>query len=199
MGPREQIERFRSELYDPDKMAHIEAEMDNVTVGDIAELLGAVVDSEDRGVADIETGAGEAPDITAGMKAGFPTWRVSRPSGVVCFPAAPPPMTSEQEQSLYLHGAIAWELKTGGSEVIGIARQNLSEMRSAYPNALPLLDEWEWILQETTDRIVARMLDPSEHGRDLRQVSPFLADCGENPNPDVSQHGEDAEGTDGTQ
>ena len=41
------------------------------------------------------------------------------------------------------------------------------------PNASPLLDEWERILEGTVNHIVARMLDPSEHGRDLRQVTPF--------------------------
>lgn len=46
-------------------------------------------------------------------------------------------------------------------------------MRSPNPHASPLLDEWERILEGTTDQIVARMLDPSEHGRDLRQVTPF--------------------------
>ncbi|WP_419924438.1 hypothetical protein [Candidatus Poriferisocius sp.] len=40
-------------------------------------------------------------------------------------------------------------------------------------HASPLLDEWVRILEGTNDQIVSRMLDPSEHGRDLRQVTPF--------------------------
>ncbi len=46
-------------------------------------------------------------------------------------------------------------------------------MRSLNPHASPLLDEWELILQVPIDQIIVRMLDPSDHGRDLRQVSPF--------------------------
>ena len=48
------------------------------------------------------------------------------------------------------------------TEIIEIARQNTSHMRSVNPHASPLLDEWDRILQGTTDQIVARMLDPSE-------------------------------------
>ena len=56
---------------------------------------------------------------------------------------------------------------------IAIARQNIDKMRSANPHAWRLLDEWERILRGMTIQIVARMLDPSEHARDLRQVTPF--------------------------
>ena len=46
-------------------------------------------------------------------------------------------------------------------------------MWSVNPYAAPLLDEWEKILRGTIDQIVACMLDPSVHGQDLRQVTPF--------------------------
>ena len=82
-------------------------------------------------------------------------------------------LTRDQERSLFLHAAIAEELRARGTEVIEIARRNIFRMRSANPHASPLLNEWERILQRTSDHIVVRMLDPSEHGRDLRQVSPF--------------------------
>lgn len=36
-----------------------------------------------------------------------------------------------------------------------------------------LLDEWESILRQTPQRIASRLLDPGEHGRDLRKVTPF--------------------------
>ena len=106
-----------------------------------------------------------------------PTWRtVERMAGSVgltCYPLVGPPLTRDQERSLFLHTAIAKALRARGAEVDEIARRNISRMRSVNPHASPLLDEWERILQGTVNQIVARMLDPSEHGRDLRQVTPF--------------------------
>ena len=111
----------------------------------------------------------------AGAKS--PTWRtVERLAGSVslaCYPSVGAPFTRDQERSLYLHAAISQELRTRGTAVIDIARRNISRMRSINPHASPLLDEWERILDGTINQIVARMLDPSEHGRDLRQVTPF--------------------------
>ena len=106
-----------------------------------------------------------------------PTWRtVERMVGSVgmaCYPLVAEPLTRDQARSLALHGAIARELREQGSEVIEFARRNISRMRSRNPHAFPLLDEWKRILEGTTDQIVARMLDPGEHGRELRQVTPF--------------------------
>ena len=82
-------------------------------------------------------------------------------------------LTREQRRSLFLHTAVAWELRRRPAEVIGIARENIAKMRSVNPHAWRLLDEWERILDGTTSEIVARMLDPGEHAQDLRQVSPF--------------------------
>lgn len=106
-----------------------------------------------------------------------PTWRtLERIAGSVslaCYPLVSTPLTRDQERSIVLHTAIAKELRTRGAEVIEIARRNISRMRLMNPHVSPLLDEWERILQGTIDQIVGRMLDPSEHGRDLRQVTPF--------------------------
>ena len=107
----------------------------------------------------------------------IPTWRtvhrIASSVGLACYPAVGAPLTRNQERSLFLHAAIATELRARETEVLEIARQNLVKMRSVNPHASPLLDEWKWILLGTIDRIVARMLDPSEHGQGLRQVSPF--------------------------
>lgn len=106
-----------------------------------------------------------------------PTWRtverMASSVGLECYPLVTAPLTRDQARSLALHGAIARELRTQGGEVLEIARRNISRMRSLNPHASPLLDEWERIIEGTTNQIVARMLDPSEHGRDLRQVTPF--------------------------
>ena len=82
-------------------------------------------------------------------------------------------LTRDQERSLFLHGAVARELRARRTEVIEIARRNISRMRSVNPHAWRLLDDWDRILNGSTSQIVAFMLDPGEHGRDLRQVSPF--------------------------
>ena len=82
-------------------------------------------------------------------------------------------MTRDQERSLFLHAVIVKELRSREAEVVEIARRNVSHMRSVNPRAAPLLDEWKRILQGTTDYIAERALDPSLHGRDLRQVTPF--------------------------
>lgn len=106
-----------------------------------------------------------------------PNWRtVERLAGSVglsCYPLVSTPLTRDQERSIVLHAAIANGLRVRGGEVVEVARQNISRMRSVNPHASPLLDEWERILEGTVNQIVARMLDPSEHGRDLRQVTPF--------------------------
>lgn len=82
-------------------------------------------------------------------------------------------MSRDQARSLFLHEAVAQELRSCGTEGIAIARRNIARMRSANPHASPLLDEWERILQGTIEQIIARMLDPGVRGQDLRQVSPF--------------------------
>ena len=124
--------------------------------------------------------AGTSQPTIAAYESGSksPTWRtverIANSVGVVCCPTAETAFTRDQRRSLFLHTAIAKELRRRDlGEVVGLARRNIARMRSANPHAGPLLDEWERILQGTMARIVARMLDPSERGRDLRQVTPF--------------------------
>ncbi|MDE0132296.1 MAG: helix-turn-helix transcriptional regulator [bacterium] len=106
-----------------------------------------------------------------------PTWRtlerMASSVGLECYPAVVRPLTLDQRRNLYLHAAIAKELRNRRTEVIEIARRNIDKMRSVNPHAWRLLDEWDRILRGLTTQIVARMLDPGEHARDLRQVTPF--------------------------
>ncbi len=110
-------------------------------------------------------------------RAKSPTWRtverMASSVGLACYPLVGMPFTRDQARSMVLHSAISRELRTRGESVIALARRNVCHMRSRNPCASPLLDEWERILEGSVDQIVARMLDPSEHGRDLRQVTPF--------------------------
>ena len=106
-----------------------------------------------------------------------PTWRtverIASSVGLACYPSVEVLMTRDQTRSLTLHAAIAQQLQKHGVEAIEIARGNVSRMRTLNPHASRLLNEWEWILEQTIDQIIAKMLDPSAHGRDLRQVTPF--------------------------
>ena len=123
--------------------------------------------------------AGTSQPTVAAYEAGgkSPTWRtverMASSVGLACYPLVGTPLTRDQARSMALHAAMSHELRARGSEVLEIARRNISRMRSVNPHASPLLDEWERILEGTTDQVIARMLDPSEHGRDLRQVTPF--------------------------
>ena len=106
-----------------------------------------------------------------------PTWRtivrVAQAAGVECYPCVGRSMTRDQRRSLALHVAIAAELAARPEEVRRIARRNVGVMRRAGPAAETLLAEWDRILDLPPVLVASHMLDPSEHGRDLRQVTPF--------------------------
>ena len=106
-----------------------------------------------------------------------PTWRtvdrIAVSVGLGCYPLVGTPFTRDEARSMALHTEISQELRKQGREAIEIARRNVSRMLEQNPHASLLLEEWERILEGTTDQIVARMLDPGEHGRALRQVTPF--------------------------
>lgn len=142
------------------------------------QLIRAVAGMTQRHLADA---AGTSQPTVAAYESGTksPTWRTTQRMansvGLACYPTVGTALTRDQERSLVLHKAIAKELRARETEVLQIARQNILRMRSVNPHATPLLDEWERILQGTIDQIVACFLDPGEHSRDLRQVSPFAA------------------------
>ena len=94
-------------------------------------------------------------------------------AGLACYPSVGVALTRDQARSLALHRAIVAELMSHPDRVVASARANLVTMRHSNPGASPLLDEWESILRQTPQRIASQLLDPGEHGRDLRQVTPF--------------------------
>ena len=127
--------------------------------------LAAVAGTSQPAIASYESGAKS------------PTWRtvvrVAGAAGMACYPWVGPAMTRDQRRSLALHVAIAGELAARPDEVLETARRNVGVMRAAGPGAEELLAEWDRILQLPSILVASRMLDPSEHGRDLRQVTPF--------------------------
>jgi transcriptional regulator with XRE-family HTH domain len=84
-----------------------------------------------------------------------------------------PIMTREDRRSLFLHQAIAEQLRRSPEGVIRKARRNLRRMREGHPDAGPLLNEWVRILEGPVDQIIAVMTDQSPDSRELRQVTPF--------------------------
>jgi transcriptional regulator with XRE-family HTH domain len=123
------------------------------------------------------TGTSQPAVASYESEAKSPTWRTIRrmagASGVACYPWVGRGMTRDQRRSVALHVAIAGELAARPDEVTQTARRNVMVMRAAGQGAEALLAEWERILDLPPVLVASRMLDPSEHGRDLRQVTPF--------------------------
>ena len=84
-----------------------------------------------------------------------------------------PPLTREDRHSLGLHRAIADRLARDPGRVRSHARQNLARMRTANPGAHRLLREWARLLDGPLDALLDTLVDPRQHARDLRQVTPF--------------------------
>ena len=106
-----------------------------------------------------------------------PTWRtistIAGAAGLACYPSVGLALTRDQARSLALHRAIVAELMSHPDTVVARAQANLVTMRRSNPGASRLLDEWASILRQAPQRIASQLLDPGEHGRDLRQVTPF--------------------------
>ena len=84
-----------------------------------------------------------------------------------------PPMTREDRRSLFLHQAIARQLEEQPRAVLRQAHANLRRMTRGHPHAARLLGEWRRLLRRPVPEIVDVLVDPRQHARDLRQVTPF--------------------------
>jgi transcriptional regulator with XRE-family HTH domain len=84
-----------------------------------------------------------------------------------------PSLTREAHRSLFLHRAIAAKLRRSPEEVLNKARVNLRRVSEQHPDARALIEEWNRILERPIDGIVEVMLDPREHARELRHITPF--------------------------
>ncbi len=86
-----------------------------------------------------------------------------------------------EEKSLAIHRQIAARLLQDPEHTIKKARSNLDPLRSADRGQLARwLDHWDDLLSQPTDEIVTAMLGRTQHGIDLRQMTPFagvLADA----------------------
>jgi len=84
-----------------------------------------------------------------------------------------PTLTREERRSLFLHQAIAEKLLVAPEDVLRRAGQNLQRILVQHPDASVLLEEWERILDRPVNEIVDVMIDPRQHARELRHVTPF--------------------------
>jgi len=84
-----------------------------------------------------------------------------------------PTLTREERRSLFLHQVIAENLLVAPEDVLRRAGQNLQRMLVQHPDASVLLEEWERILDRPVDEIVDVIVDPRQHARELRHVTPF--------------------------
>lgn len=86
----------------------------------------------------------------------------------------PPRWTRVEEKSLAIHRLIAARLLQDPAPTLGKARDNLARLRSAdRGSSTRWLDEWDDLLDQSTDEIVTSMLARTQQGIDLRQMTPF--------------------------
>lgn len=127
-----------------------------------------------------------------------PTWRtllhLARSVGLEPAVSFVPPLTRVDRRSLALHGRIAEALAADPEAVLARARRNVESMRQRNPEAHALLDEWLRLLEAPIGELVVAMLDPSVHGRDLRQVTPFAGVLGPRERAAVYRAFREAEG-----
>ncbi|MBI1861602.1 MAG: helix-turn-helix transcriptional regulator [Deltaproteobacteria bacterium] len=84
-----------------------------------------------------------------------------------------PAMTREDRRSLAYHRAVAEVLRRDPDSARKLARRNLKTMTSSHVGPEALFKSWSEWLSRPLEELILRMLDPSQEGRDLRQVSPF--------------------------
>jgi hypothetical protein len=86
----------------------------------------------------------------------------------------PRPRTHDwiDRRSLALARATAAKLRADPS-LMQIARDNLHRWKSQMDPWPPALAEWEAILQEDFDSIIAQLIEDSERGQRRRQSDPF--------------------------
>ena len=96
-------------------------------------------------------------------------WRVAEPALVTVYSAH----RLAEARSLAMHSVIARQL-VRDPKVLDRARRNLARWRRARAEPLPRwMVEWRTVLERPRVEIAALISEPSEHGAQLRQSSPF--------------------------
>ena len=85
-----------------------------------------------------------------------------------------PRWTRVEEKSLAVHRLIAARLLHDPVPTLRKAHANLDKLRASdRGHSTQLLDDWDTILKRPADEIVTAMLARTQHGIDLRQMTPF--------------------------
>lgn len=81
----------------------------------------------------------------------------------------------EQEQSLWLHRAVAGRLATSCQSVTALARSNLRRLHAVHPSGQTgvWLTRWDEVLDAGPDAVFEALLSSAEWAVELRQNSPF--------------------------
>lgn len=77
-----------------------------------------------------------------------------------------------EERSLALHREVARRLRDR-PELLDTARERVRSWLETGRVSPFWAEAWSEALDGTLDEVIARITDPSEHARDLRQTSPF--------------------------
>ncbi|MBI4950621.1 MAG: hypothetical protein HY908_01175 [Myxococcales bacterium] len=80
-----------------------------------------------------------------------------------------------EERSLAFHRAVADKLRAGaeGARLCARARERVASWRGSPLVAAPYVEAWQAWLARDLDELCLLLVDPGEHARALRQVSPF--------------------------
>lgn len=86
-----------------------------------------------------------------------------------------PSLTRDQEQSRWLHGAIAGHLVTEPDLVLTRARENLDRFSTIHAGTMAerWLDRWRLTLNSGLDHVLTVLVSDAPEAAELRQNSPF--------------------------
>jgi excisionase family DNA binding protein len=138
-------------------------ESDLIRTGEAARLLGCsrqhVVNLCD---------SGRLPSVRGGG-----SHRYVRRSDVLALAARP--LTREQEQSRWLHAAIASHLVTDPGLVLGRARENVDRFSAVHSGTMAAywLSLWRAVLDAGPDQVLSVLVADTPQAAEMRQNSPF--------------------------
>jgi hypothetical protein len=82
-------------------------------------------------------------------------------------------MTREEEQSLWLHRAIAGHLARNPGALLGLARENLTGLTEAHPRSAVYIEQWRAVIDAGVDAVFVTLASTEPDARELRQNTPF--------------------------
>jgi excisionase family DNA binding protein len=86
-----------------------------------------------------------------------------------------PTLTREQQQTLWLHRAIAGKVVANPPALLAAAAINLRRLRRLHPEGREWewLDRWEAVLDEGAEAVLEALTSSAQYAVDLRRNSPF--------------------------